>query len=322
MLLGGLTGHKSFARDAGVLLLAEEVVPAADAILRVFIVHGDRTDRRRARLKYLIDRWGIEKVMAEATAHLPFAWRHAPSEIAEPRGPIDRHGHIGVHRQSQPGFSYIGVLPPVGRLTAAQLRGLAAVAARRGSGTLRLTVWQNLLISDIPDAAVDATIGEIAALGLATAASAIRAGLIACTGNAGCRYALADTKRHALALADHLDGRLAVDLPLNIYLAGCPNSCAQHDIGDIGLLATKVDAGGDDEVEGYHIHVGGGSGAEQRLGRQLFQLVAAEALPARIEAILRAYLAHCRAGESFHAFAARHSDAELLAMFAPVAEEA
>jgi len=322
MLLGGLTGHKSFARDAGVLLLAEEVVPAADAILRVFIVHGDRTDRRRARLKYLIDRWGIEKVMAEATAHLPFAWRQAPSEIAEPRGPIDRHGHIGVHRQSQPGFSYIGVLPPVGRLTAAQLRGLAAVAARRGSGTLRLTVWQNLLISDIPDAAVDATIGEIAALGLATAASAIRAGLIACTGNAGCRFALADTKRHALALADHLDGRLAVDLPLNIYLAGCPNSCAQHDIGDIGLLATKVDAGGDDEVEGYHIHVGGGSGAEQRLGRQLFQLVAAEALPARIEAILRAYLAHCRAGESFHAFAARHSDAELLAMFAPVAEEA
>jgi ferredoxin-nitrite reductase len=320
MLLGGLTGHQSFARDAGVLLLPEEVVPSADAVLRVFIAHGDRTDRRRARLKYLIERWSIEKVMAEAASDLPFAWRHALPDIAEPRGPIDRQAHIGVHRQAQPGFSYIGVVPPVGRLTAAQLRGLAAVAARRGSATLRLTVWQNLLISDIPDAAVDATRGEIAALGLATAASAVRAGLVACTGNAGCRFALADTKRHALALADHLDAHLAVDVPLNIYLAGCPNSCAQHDIGDIGLLATKVDAGGDDEVEGYHIHIGGGSGAEQRLGRQIFQSVSADALPARIEAILRAYLVHRTAGESFHAFAARHSDAELLALFAPLAE--
>jgi ferredoxin-nitrite reductase len=322
MLLGGLTGHQSFARDAGVLLLAEEVVPAANAVLRVFIAHGERTDRRRARLKYLIDRWGIEKVMAETAAHLPFPWRHAPPDIAEPRGPIDRHGHIGVHRQAQPGLFYIGVVPPVGRLTAAQLRGLAAVAARHGSGTLRLTVWQNLLISDIPDAAVDAALGEMASLGLATTASAVRAGLVACTGNAGCRFALADTKRHGLALADHLDARLAVDMPLNIYLAGCPNSCAQHDIGDIGLLATTVDVGGEDEVEGYHIHVGGGSGAEQRLGRQLFQSVAGEALPARIEAILRAYLARRSAEESFHAFAARHSDAELLAMFVSVAEAA
>jgi ferredoxin-nitrite reductase len=227
-----------------------------------------------------------------------------------------------VHRQAQPGLSYIGIVPPVGRVTAAQLRGLGAVARRRGSGTLRLTVWQNLLISDIPDVEVDAAIREISALGLPTAASAVRAGLVACTGNAGCRFALTDTKRHALALADHLDARLALDVPLNIYLAGCPNSCAQHDIGDIGLLATKVDAGGDDEVEGYHIHVGGGAGAEQRLGRQIFPSISAEALPARIEAILRAYLAQRRTGESFHAFAARHSDAELIALFAPVAEAA
>src|SRR5262249_44168113 len=110
VLLGGLTVHQSFARDAGVLLLPAEVVPAADAVLRVFIAHGDRTDRRRARLKYLIERWGIEKVMAEAEGHLPFAWRHTPPDMSEPRGPIDRHGHIGVHRQAQPGFSYVGVV--------------------------------------------------------------------------------------------------------------------------------------------------------------------------------------------------------------------
>ena len=322
MLLGGLTGHQSFARDAGVLLLPDEVVPAAVAILTVFIAHGDRTDRRRARLKYLIDRWGIDRLMTEAAVHLPFGWRLAPAGIAEPRGPIDRQGHIGVHKQAQPGFSYIGIVPPVGRLTVAQLRGLAAIAAAHGSGTLRLTVWQNLLISDIPDELVGVVASEIAALGLATSASAVRAGLVACTGNAGCRFALADTKAHGLALADHLDARLALDGPLNIYLAGCPNSCAQHDIGDIGLLATKVDADGEAEVEGYHIHVGGGSGAEQRLGRRLFHSVPAEALPARIEAIVRAYLAHRRPGESFHVFAGRHSDPDLVALCAPVAAAA
>jgi ferredoxin-nitrite reductase len=322
MMLGGLTGHYSFAADAGVLLTPDEVVPAAAAVLKVFIANGDRTDRHRARMKYLIDRWGLPKLVEEAAAYLPFPWRHAAPDINEPRGPIDRYGHIGAHVQAQPGLCYIGVVPPVGRLTCDQLRGLAAIAERRGSGTLRLTVWQNLLVSDIPSAEVTAATAEIEALGLGIEASAVRAGLVACTGNIGCKFALADTKGHALALADHLDARLAVDTPLNIYLAGCPNSCAQHVVGDIGLLATKVDAGGDDEIEGYHIHVGGGSGVEQRLGRELFQSVPAEAIPARIEAMLQAYLAHRRADETFHHFAGRHSDAELTAMFARVSEAA
>jgi ferredoxin-nitrite reductase len=322
MMLGGLTGHYSFAADAGVLLTPDEVVPAAAAVLKVFIANGDRTDRHKARMKYLIDRWGLPKLVGEAAAYLPFAWRHAAPDINEPRGPIDRYGHIGVHAQAQPGLCYIGVVLPVGRLTCDQLRGLAAIAERRGSGTLRLTVWQNLLISDIPLGEVAAATAEIEALDLGIEASAVRAGLVACTGNVGCKFALADTKRHALALAEHLDASLALDTPLNIYLAGCPNSCAQHVVGDVGLLATKVDAGGDDEIEGYHIHVGGGSGAEQRLGRALFQSVPADAIPAHVEAMLQAYLAHRRDDETFHIFAGRHSDAELTAMFARVAEAA
>ncbi len=152
MLLGGITGHGVFARDSGVLLLSHEVVPAAVAILRLFIEHGDRTDRKRARLHYLLERWGIDKCLAEAAGYLPFAWRFAPPEICEPRGPLDKQGHIGVHPQSQPGLHYIGVVLPVGRLEASQLHGLADIAERYGSGTLRLTVWQNLLVSDIPQA--------------------------------------------------------------------------------------------------------------------------------------------------------------------------
>jgi ferredoxin-nitrite reductase len=321
MLLGGLTGHGSFAHDSGVLLEPQEVVPAAAAVLRVFIEHGDRTDRKKARLKYLIERWGLEKLMEEAAAHFGAPWRFVPGEVCEPRGPIDRRAHIGLHPQKEPGLFYIGVVARGSRLRAAQLRGLGEIAARHGSGTLRLTVWQNLLISDIPQERAPEAVAEIEALDLATEASTIRAGLVACTGNAGCKFALADTKRHALELADYLEPRLALDTPINIHLTGCPNSCAQHYVGDVGLLATKVDLGGDAEAEGYHLMVGGGSGAEAGLGREIARDIPAEVLPARLETLLRGYLERREPGESFHAFANRHSVEELATLLAGVTPE-
>ena len=319
MLLGGLTGHGSFARDSGVLLEPGEVVPAAAAIVRVFIDHGDRTDRKRARLSYLIERWGIPRLMEEAARHMPAPWRFAPAEWCEKRGKIDRQAHIGVHEQAQQGLCYIGIAAPGSRLSVGQMRGLAEIARRHGSATLRLTVWQNLILSDVPAARVAETCAEIAALGLATEASPIRGGLVACTGNAGCKFALADTKRHAMALADYLEPRIALDAPINVHLTGCPNSCAQHYVGDIGLVATKVDLGGpdgaDDEAEGYHLVLGGGSGVDRRLGREICRDIPADDLPRRIEAGLRGYLAERRPGESFHAFTHRHSIDELSALF-------
>src|SRR5260370_18909904 len=128
MLLGGLTGHGSFGSDGGVLLEAHDVVAAAAAILRVFIDHGDRTDRKRARLKYLIERCGIEWVVGEAATHLPFPWRFVAADLCEKRGPIDRHAHVGVHQQAQPERCYVGILAPASRMTAPQMLGLAAVA--------------------------------------------------------------------------------------------------------------------------------------------------------------------------------------------------
>ena len=246
---------------------------------------------------------------------MPFAWRFAPLDIGEPRGPIDKRGHIGVHPQSQPGLFYVGVVLPVGRLEAAQLRGLAEIAERHGSGTLRLTVWQNVLLSDIPEERLGEAVAEIEALGLGTSASAIRGGVVACTGNMGCKFALSDTKRHGLALIDYLDTRVQFDQPINIHLTGCPNSCAQHSVGDIGLLATKVEKSEDEEVESYHIVVGGGSGAELELGREVYSAVPADDVPKRVEAILQAYLAERRHDESFHQFTKRHSVEELTRLF-------
>ena len=153
-----------------------------------------------------------------------------------------------------------------GRLSSDRLRGLADIAERFGSGTLRLTVWQNLLISDIPDAQLDDALARSRRSAWTGAPARSRGGLVACTGNAGCKFSASDTKRHAAMLADLLERRITIDQPINIHLTGCHHSCAQHYVADIGLLATKVEQG-EDMVEGYDLLVGGGAGAEQKLGR-------------------------------------------------------
>jgi ferredoxin-nitrite reductase len=190
--------------------------------------------------------------------------------------------------------------------------GLAEISERFGSGTLRLTVWQNLLISDVADENVGVCIAAIQALGLGVEASPIRRGLVACTGNAGCKFAASNTKGHALRLADYLEARVAVDLPINIHLTGCHHSCAQHYVGDIGLLACKVEQGGE-SVEGYHVYIGGGaaSTAEQAMAREYARDVAFGELPAMLEKLLGAWLAHRAPNETFFEFC-RHREIETL----------
>jgi ferredoxin-nitrite reductase len=316
--IGGITGHGDFARGTGICLEPAECVPAAHAILRVFIDHGDRTNRQKARLKYLLDKWGDEKFLAEAEKLFGKPWRRLPAEAIEPRRPADRLAHIGVHAQRQEGLRYVGVVLPVGRFTATQARAVARLAERYGSGTIRLTVWQNFLISDVPAADVGALTQALTEIGLGHSASSIRAGLVACTGNTGCKFSATDTKGQALALADYLDARVAFDGPINIHLTGCHHSCAQHHVGDIGLLGAKVERG-EDQVEGYHIYVGGGAAAagEQAIARELYRDVPFAAVPATLERMLAAYLRH-RAGpeERFHAFCGSRDIDALKRLFA------
>ncbi|MGH6967780.1 MAG: NirA family protein [Stellaceae bacterium] len=315
MALGGITGHGDFARDAGILLKPEECVAAAVAVVRVFIAYGDRTDRKRARLKYLLDEWGMDRFMAEVGRELSFAPPRVPPDQCSPRGPLLKHGHIGIHRQKQKGMDYIGVGLPVGRLSAAQAHGLAAIATQFGSGTIRLTVWQNLILSDISDAKLPGARKAIEELGLGAEASPIRGALVACTGNTGCKFAATDTKAQALYLAQYLETRIKLDQPINIHLTGCPHSCAQHYVGDIGLLGVKV-AQGDEPIEGYTVVVGGGDGSDQCLAREIARDVPFADVADRLEALLRNYLAKRRAAESFHEFANRHSVEDLQAMLA------
>jgi len=197
LLLGGITGHRDFARDTGVVVRPAEAVQVADAVVRVFIDHGDRTNRVKARMKYVLDSWGCEKFLAAVEDKLGGKLTRVPAEAIAPDPGFDRLAHIGVHPQSQPGLNWIGVVLPVGRLTPAQMRGLASIARDLADGDIRLTVWQNLLISGVPSEKVEAATAAIAELGLGIAATSIRAGLVACTGNAGCKFAAAaTTARH------------------------------------------------------------------------------------------------------------------------------
>ncbi|MGO9045665.1 MAG: NirA family protein, partial [Xanthobacteraceae bacterium] len=247
LLLGGITGHRDFARDTGVVVRPAEAIPVADAVVRVFIDHGDRTNRLKARLKYVLDSWGFEKFLAATEEKLGRQLARVATEAIAPDPGLNRQAHIGVHPQKQRGRNWIGVVLPVGRLTPAQMRGLATIARDLGDGDIRLTVWQNLLISGVPTENVEAAIVAVAELGLATEATSIRAGLVACTGNVGCKFAASDTKRHAEEIARWCGTRGRIDGPVNIHLTGCHHSCAQHYIGDIGLIACKVETAEDGE---------------------------------------------------------------------------
>lgn len=344
--LGGITGHGDFARDLGVLITPAQCLDVAQAVLKVFIQHGDRTDRRRARMKYVIDAHGLDWTLQQVEALLPQPLRRVPLAECEPRPPQRRDAHVGVHAQRQPGLVWLGVPVPAARLQVAQMHGIADIAERFGSGTLRLTVWQNLLISDVPQARVAEARTALQALGLDCEAGPVRAGMVACTGNQGCKFAAADTKRHAQQIIDWLEPALfepalsasasgsvpavprvplAMDTPINIHLTGCHHSCAQHYIGDIGLLAAKVprlaegvdtedgnevdnevDTEIDNEVEGYHLYVGGGHGEAQAIAGSLLRDVPASHLPGVIESLLRCYLQQRRdASESFLQFSHR-----------------
>ena len=318
LLLGGITGHMDFGRETGVIVRPAEATMVADAVVRAFIDHGDRTDRTKARLKYVLDAMGIERFLGLMEEKLGRKLTRVPAEAISPRPAFSRTAHIGVHRQKQAGLNWIGVALNVGRLSPEQMRGLAKIARDLGDGDIRLTVWQNLLISGVPDDGIALARAAIEAIGLCSEANSVRAGLVACTGNSGCKFAASDTKRHAEDIARWCDNRVALDVPVNIHLTGCHHSCAQHYIGDIGLLACKIaTSDGGDQVEGYHILVGGGFGPDAGLGREVARDVKAEDAPRVVEGMLKTYLAkRASADEPFFAFTRRHEVADLQSMFA------
>ena len=307
--LGGITGHKDFAKDTGLSCRPDQAVDVAEAMLQVFVEHGNRTNRGKARLKYLLDGKGAEWFCAQTQEKLDgfgtgVTLATLPAGIEAPRASIDRQGHIGAHPQNETGVNYVGVALELGKMTAEQMRGLGKIALMYGSNDIRLTVWQNPLILGVVDANVPLVEAELASLGMSAEATAFAAGAVACTGKWGCKLALAYTKQDALSIVRHLESKFTLDQPINIHLTGCNNSCAQHYIGDIGLVGATAPGGG----EGYNIVLGGGSDQDQGLARPLCGPVASADVVGIIEHVVGQYLATRSGTESFLAFSRGLSD--------------
>jgi ferredoxin-nitrite reductase len=284
--------------------------------VRVYIANGNRGDRKKARLKHLLETWTLDQYLAETEKVLGYKLERVPLDPEAIKYPSQDlpHSHVGVYPQKQRGLHYVGATLPVGQITPKQMIRLAEIAELYGSGEIRLTVWQNFILPNVPDGYVETVRKALHRMGFSTEQSHLRSGLLACTGNSYCKFAQANTKGNAAELADYLEKRVELDQPLNIHLTGCPNSCAQHYMGDIGLLGTKAKVSGE-SVEGYHVFVGGGFGKHQSVGRQVFTGVPFDDLKLTMEKMLRGYLRKREGRETFQQFTQRHDLNTLQAIF-------
>jgi ferredoxin-nitrite reductase len=302
--VGGATGHKSFARDLGVIVPPSEIVEVVVALILVYIAHGNRGNRKSARLKHLLETWTLDQYLDAAENLVGRKLCRSPldpSPVVSTTKKIP-HSHIGAYPQKQAGLHYLGIAVPVGQLTPGQFERVADIADRHGSGEIRLTVWQNFILPNIPEISLEAVKNEIREIGFDWKQSNLASGVIACTGNTYCKFSLTGTKAHALALIEYLEPRVQLDVPVNIHFTGCPHSCAQHYIGDIGLLGVKTK----DRREAYHVFIGGGFGRHQAVARQIAHAVPFDEVKPLVETILLTYLENRNPGESFQAFTARH----------------
>jgi len=316
--LGGATGHKSFARDLGVLVAPAEINKVVVAIVRVFMEKGCRTNRKKARLKHLLETMALGEYLVLVEKKLGKQLRRSPYDLGRMRWASQElaHSHVGDYPQKQNGFSYVGAVCPVGSITPKQMLRVAELSELYGNGEVRLTVWQNFIIPNVPDAFVPTLKKALNKAGLPTKQSNLSSGVIACTGNSYCKFAQANTKQHALEVIKQLEKRLELDQPVNIHVTGCPNSCAQHYMGDIGCLGTKTKLNGE-SLDAYHVFVGGGFAKNQAIGRQVFSGVTAQELPGLLEKMLRIYLKHRMSkAETFRQFTARHEVGRLQELFA------
>lgn len=293
ILVGGFFSAKRC--DAAIPLNAwvapRDVVAVCKAVLLVYRDHGLRANRQKARLMWLIDEWGLAKFRAAVEQQLGFA---LPS--AAPKDEIlwDKRDHIGIYAQKQAGLNYIGLHVPIGRLYAADLFDLARLAEVYGSGELRLTVEQNLIIPNVPDSRVAALLQEPLTQKFSVAPSPLEKGLVSCTGAQFCNFALIETKNRALAMIHELEAELQVDRPVRIHWTGCPNSCGQPQVADIGLMGTKVRKNGQ-AVEGVDIYLGGQVGKHAQLGNCAIKGVACEDLkPVLRDLLVQQFGAHPR----------------------------
>jgi sulfite reductase (ferredoxin) len=311
---GGLSTNPMIGKRLGAFVRPDQVAEVWAGVVSVFRDYGYRRLRHRARIKFLVADWGPERFREVLEKeYLGYALPDGPAPGA-PRGGV--RDHVGVHPQRD-GASYVGFAPRVGRLDADALDAIADLAARYGSGRVRTTTEQKMVILDVPADRVEGLVADLEAADLQVNPSAFRRHTMACTGIEFCKLAIVETKQRAMDLISELEQRLpAFADPVTINVNGCPNSCARIQTADIGLKGSLVTGPDGRQVEGFQIHLGGslggGDGSASGFGRKVRGLKAtAEDLPDYVERVLSRFAAGKEQGETFAQWTGRASDEEL-----------
>jgi sulfite reductase (ferredoxin) len=307
---GGLSTNPRLGVRLGAWVPLDEVADVHEGVVSIFRDYGYRRLRTRARLKFLVADWGAEefrRVLEQEYLKRKLLDGPAPEQ------PVEQwRDHVGVHRQKD-GRYYVGFAPRVGRVDGTVLSKIAELAEAHGSGRLRTTAEQKMLVLDVADDRVDSLVAGLEALDLRVTPSPFRRGTMACTGIEFCKIAIVETKAAGAALIDELERRLPdFDEPLTINVNGCPNACARIQVADIGLKGQLVMDRDGNQVEGFQVHLGGALGLEPGFGRKVRGLkVTAAELPDYVERVLRHYLAEREDGERFATWAGRTGEEAL-----------
>ena len=313
---GGLSNEPHLAVRLNAFVRPDQAVRVVRGVTEIFRdQQGLRESRERARLKYLFMRegWTAERFLDELHARLDFKLDPAvPEEIPDE----SLRDHVGIHPQRQPGLAYVGASVLRGRMTGEQLEAAADLAERFGSGSLRATVSQNLVFVNMPYAKTGELARELGQIGLHVEASPFWRGAIACTGTEFCKLAITETKGFTRWLVDELEERLPqFDQQLKLHVTGCPNSCGQHWIADIGLEGKKIKHEGK-LTDAFYFCLGGAVGEHAGIARPVGYRCPAPLVPEAIERLLRNYLGGRQYDESLRSWFARHSNDELRAQLA------
>ena len=311
---GGLSTNPMIGKRLGAFVRPEQVAEVWAGVVSVFRDYGYRRLRHRARIKFLVADWGPERFREVLEKeYLGYALPDGLPPGA-PRGGV--RDHVGVHPQRD-GLRYVGFAPRVGRLNADALDAIAELAARYGSGRVRTTTEQKMVILDVPEDQVDGLVTDLEAADLQVNPSAFRRHMMACTGIEFCKLAIVETKARAIDLIGELERRLPdFTDPVTINVNGCPNSCARIQTADIGLKGSLVTGSDGQQVEGFQIHLGGslggGDGSASGFGRKVRGLkTTAEQLPDYVERVLSRFAAGKQPGETFAEWTGRASEEEL-----------
>jgi sulfite reductase (ferredoxin) len=308
---GGLSSDPHLAVRLNAFIPRGEVVDVARTVTRIFRdQQGLRENRDRARMKHLFTRegWTPERFLGEIERRIGYSFDPVPRETA----PEDvLRDHVGIHPQKQAGHFYVGAAVLRGRISAQQMRTAADLAQRFADGHLRTTNMQNLLIANVPWANTEALAEELNAAGLPVQGSSFWRGTVACSGSEYCKLAITETKSFSRWLVEELEERLpGFEEHLKLHVTGCPNSCGQHWIADIGIEGKKIKVG-DRMEDAYYFCVGGAVGLHQSIARPVGYRCLATEVPDAIERLLRRYLDDRRDNENLRQFFARHTDIEL-----------